>query len=240
MPVPDPVAIIQARMTSTRLPGKVLMEVGGKPALAFMIERVREARRIARIVVATTRNATDDPVAALCGTLGVDVFRGEEQDVLGRYVAAAQSVGATVLMRLTADCPLIDPDVLDDAVAHFAGGEYDYVSNANIRTFPDGLDVEVFTMAALLEAHERARHPFLREHVTPYIRGIRPEFGAGSFRIGHLLAPANFGHVRWTLDTPADLARIRELVAALPASFRWMAALAEATRRPHLLGVPPQ
>lgn len=234
----DPVAIIQARMTSSRLPGKVLMDLAGKPALAFMLERVQRAQRIGRIVVATTINQADDAIAAVCAEMSVDIFRGDEMDVLGRFVGAARWANARSVMRLTADCPMIDPDVVDGAVAIFAEGKHDYVSNCNIRTFPDGLDVEVFTSGALIEADANARHPFLREHVTPYIRGIRKELGAGNFRIGHLLAPANFGHVRWTLDTIADLDRIRELVGRLPENFGWLAALSEATRRPHLLGVP--
>lgn len=224
-------------MTSTRLPGKVLMDLAGRPALAFMLERVRRAQRIGRIVVATTVNRADDAIAAVCAQMDVEVFRGDELDVLGRYLGAARWAEAEVVMRLTADCPMIDPEVLDDAVKIFSGGNHDYVSNCNIRTFPDGLDVEVFTVAALHEADANAQHPFLREHVTPYIRGIRKELGAGNFRIGHLLAPADFGHVRWTLDTAADLDRIRELIAALPPDFGWLTALSEATRRPRLLGV---
>lgn len=234
----DPVAIIQARMTSTRLPGKVLMDIGGAPALAYMVARVRRARRVPRIVVATTTNTSDDPVVALCQALGIETYRGDERDVLARYVGAAEGADAAVIMRLTADCPMIDPEVLDDAVAMFASGKFDYVSNCNQRTFPDGLDVEVFSLAALRDAHVNAKHPFLREHVTPYLRGSRPELGAGAFRVGQLLAPADFSHVRWTLDTPADLDRIRDLVGALPPDYDWMAALALATRRPQLLGVP--
>lgn len=235
----DVVAIIQARMTSKRLPGKVLMDIRGEPALAHMIDRVRMAKRVQRLLVATTTNATDDAVVELCARLGVEMFRGDETDVLGRYLGAAEKARAPAIMRLTADCPMIDPDVLDQAVDTFASGAFDYVSNCNVRTFPDGLDVEVFTIDALREANTKAEHPFLREHVTPYIRGIRPQFGAGAFRIGHILAPADFSHVRWTLDTPTDLAVIRELIALLPHGYRWMAALAAATRQPHLLGVAP-
>ncbi len=231
------VAVIQARMTSTRLPGKVLVDIGGSPALEHMLARVRKATSIDHVVVATTANATDDPVVALCERLGVETFRGDEHDVLGRFVGVVDRTGARVVVRLTADCPMIDPALIDQTFALFDTDSYDYTSNANVRSFPDGLDCEVFSADALRRADEEARHPFLREHVTPFIRGSHPQYGAGGFRVGNLLAPADFGFVRWTLDTPADLARIRELIALLPAGYTWMQALSAAMRAPHLLGI---
>lgn len=236
----SPIAIIQARMTSTRLPGKVLADIHGKPALTRMLDRVGEAKRLGGIVVATTTNASDDAIVGLAQRTGATVFRGDELDVLGRFRAAAESVHAPVVMRLTADCPMIDPGLLDDMVALFDREACDYASNCNTRTYPDGLDAEVFTIAALREADERAKHTFLREHVTPYIRGSRKELGAGAFRIEQLLAPADFSHVRWTLDRTDDLDRIRDLIGMLPEHYDWMAALAVATRHPRLLGLPAQ
>jgi len=233
---PTPVvAIIQARMTSTRLPGKVLADIAGRPSLERMIARVRSSKRLSNIVVATTTNATDDPVVILCEKLGVVVFRGEEMDVLGRFQAAAQSVDAAHIMRLTADCPMIDPGVLDDMIEMYASRNWDYVSNCVNRTYPDGLDAEVFTREALEEAAVVATHPIQREHVTLYIRGILPELGIGQFRRGDFLFTADFSHLRWTLDTAEDLTRIRRLVSALPEGYSWLDAVALATREPKLL-----
>lgn len=231
------VAIIQARMTSTRLPGKVLMDIAGKPALKAMLDRVRAARRIDAILVATTTNAEDDPVVALCQSEAVGVFRGSEADVLGRYFDAAVACDADVIVRLTADCPMIDPLVIDQAIDLYSDGRWDYVSNCNERTYPDGLDVEVFSSQALKVANVSATHPFAREHVTPYIRMTYPEFGAGDFRIAQLTFEADFSHVRWTLDLPDDLERIRNIVSQLPEEYSWLQALAVATKKPELLGV---
>jgi len=232
------VAVIQARMTSTRLPGKVLMDIAGKPALELMLSRVSKAKTLDRIVIATTSNATDDPVADLCRRLGVGVFRGSEVDVLERYLGAALEARATTVVRLTADCPFADPAVIDGAVDFFRGGYWDYAGNANRRTFPDGLDVEVFSATALGRAAREARHPFAREHVTPYLRGIKTEMiGDGHFRRGDYMFVADFAHVRWTLDRPDDLERLRRLASLLPEGFGWLEALSVATKFPDLLGV---
>lgn len=230
------VAIIQARMTSTRLPGKVLADLCGRPMLAHMLERVARARRLDAVWVATTTNAADDPVAQLCQALGVAVFRGSESDVLGRYAQTAAQAKADVVMRLTADCPMMDPALIDEAVQAFESGRYDYFSNAIRRSYPDGLDIEIFTRAALEEADAKSREPFQREHVTPYLRtGAYTDVPTGNFRVGQMLAPADFGHLRWTVDAPEDLARVRRLVSELPADYGWMDAIALLTRRPELL-----
>lgn len=232
------VVIIQARMTSTRLPGKVLADLAGKPALQRMIERVRRAERPDAVVVATTDLPTDDPVASLCASLGVGVFRGSETDVLGRFRQAAEAFDADTVMRLTADCPLIDPGVMDELVDLFRGSDCDYASNCNRRTYPDGLDVEVFSIEALREADRMAEHPRLREHVTPYIRGIFPDLPMGDFRRADLVFAADLAHIRWTVDRPDDLERVREIFETLSEPFDWLEVLSLATRKPHLLGVP--
>lgn len=234
--MPNTTAIIQARMTSTRLPGKVLADICGRPALELMLSRVRRSSRIDRIVVATTSNETDDPVARLCRELGVDVFRGDEADVLGRYVLAAEQYDADPVVRLTADCPMIEPAVIDLAIDEFVKRGCDYISNGLVRTYPDGLDVEVFSRAALIRAGREAEHPFSREHVTPYIKAQASEKPAVPFELSSLEFEADFSHVRWTLDRPEDLILIRNLVAKLPEDFTWLEALAEATRNPELLG----
>ena len=230
------VAIIQARMTSTRLPGKVLADLCGRPMLAHMLARVARARRLDAIWVATTTNAADDPVAQLCQSLSVPVFRGSESDVLGRYALAAAQTQADVVMRLTADCPMMDPVLIDEAVHAFTAVSYDYFSNAIRRTYPDGLDLEIFSRATLDEADQKSRLPFQREHVTPYMRtGAYKDVPTGNFRVGQMLAPADFGHLRWTVDTAEDLAHVRRLVRDLPAEYTWMDAIALLTRRPELL-----
>ena len=235
------VAIIQARMTSSRLPGKVLADLDGAPMLAHMLARARRARRLDAIFVATTANPTDDPVVALCDSLGVATFRGDEQDVLGRFARAAAASEADVVMRLTADCPMSDPAMIDEAVATREEGSYDYLSNAIRRTYPDGLDVEIFTRAALDEADRVTTEPFHREHVTPYMRvGAYTDVTTGDFRVGHLTAPADFGFLRWTVDTAEDLARVRRLVAAAPVDYGWLDVIALLTRRPDLLSDEPE
>ena len=231
------VAIVQARMTSTRLPGKVLMDIAGRPALAMMLGRVRRARFIDRIVVATTVNATDDPIVSLCGRLETAVFRGDEHDVIGRFVAAAARYDACTIVRLTADCPFADPAVIDGAIAMYRDGDWDYVGNAGRRSLPDGLDVEVFSRAALERSARSTAHPLVREHVTVQLRGVRSDvLPDGGFRRANYELPADFSHIRWTLDRDDDLARLRRLAARLPENFSWLQALAEATKEPALLG----
>jgi len=226
-------------MTSTRLPGKVLADIGGRSALALMLSRVQRARRLDAIVVATTINTTDDPIVAECDRLGVATHRGDEHDVLRRFQEAARAYDAGTIVRLTADCPMVDPAVVDEAIEEYRHGSWDYVSNALPRTYPDGVDVEVFSRAAIEEAARNAVEPATREHVTLYINGRRPELSRGDFRIGAILFDADFGHVRWTIDWPEDLERVRRLVAKLPENFTWLQALSVATREPDLLGLRP-
>lgn len=231
------VAIVQARMTSTRLPGKVMADFCGAPLLARMVERIGRAQRLDAVVVATTDRASDDPVAALAGELEVGVYRGEEMDVLGRMAGAAEAARADTVVRLTADCPLHDPALIDAAVAGYEAGAWDYYGNAVDRTYPDGLDVEVFSRDALERAAAEARHPFLREHVTPWLNGAWPQYGSGEFRRGAMRFEADFAHVRWTVDTAEDLARARRLWSLAPAGFGWLQLLSIATREPALLGL---
>jgi spore coat polysaccharide biosynthesis protein SpsF (cytidylyltransferase family) len=229
-------ALVQARMTSTRLPGKVLADIGTETVLGMMLSRVRQAKSLDLLVVATTTRATDDPVAEYCRQIGVQVYRGDEMDVLGRLHDAAYAHKADVVVRLTADCPFADPAIIDAAIDIMATDDWDYVSNCTTRTYPDGLDVEVMTMAALSEAAAKAKHPFLREHVTPYINGRRLDIEHGDFALGELTFDADFSHIRWTVDTPQDLDYLRQLAARLPTNFGWLQALAEATKEPLHLG----
>lgn len=227
------VAIIQARMGSTRLPGKVLAQISGVPVLEFMVRRVRGSKRCSEVWVATSDHVGDDPVVDLCGRLGVPVFRGSENDVLERYRAAAENAGADVVVRLTADCPFADPGVIDEAIAHFESDKFDYVSNVIRRSFPDGLDVEVFSRVTLERAARECADAKFREHVTPYMRsGSYASGKTGQFRIGHVTAPANFSHLRWTLDTPEDLGFFQKFSSLVPPDASWMDIIACLTKQP--------
>ncbi|MGQ9371561.1 cytidylyltransferase domain-containing protein [Azospirillum sp. A39] len=212
---PRVVCISQARMTSTRLPGKVLMEAAGAPLLQHHLGRLRRCRAVDAVVLATTVNASDDPVAALAGRIGVPVFRGDEADVLGRFAGAAAAHEAEVVVRVTADCPLIDPDLVDRAVGRFLDGRgetppVDYLAIDTTR-FPRGLDAEVFTRAALDAAARESADPAEREHVTPFIYR-RPD----RFRLGEPLGPDGpASSQRWCVDEPADFALVARLLAAL-------------------------
>lgn len=207
---PPPAAVVQARMSSSRLPGKVLADLGGRPALALLLHRLRASRELGAIAVATSVGADDDPVAELAAREGVRVVRGPLDDVLGRYAKAIGELGATGVVRLTADCPLIDPAVVDAVVARWRSGEEDYVANVfPPRTFPIGMDTEVVTATALLTAAAEATEPYDREHVTPFVRDRPERFPQAAVRT----APAH-GELRLVLDTPEDLERLRAVVAA--------------------------
>ena len=210
-------AILQARMSSTRLPGKVLAPLAGAPMILRQIERLRRARKLERIVVATSIRADDDPLAEVLATAGIPVYRGDLDDVLGRFVGALDAFGpARAVVRLTADCPLADPEVIDATVARFEDSGADYASNvAEPRTFPKGLDVEVMTAAALRRAAVETRDPHDREHVTPYLYRHPDRFRL----VGHAQA-ADEGAVRWTVDRPDDLAFVRAVYDALYAGDR--------------------
>jgi spore coat polysaccharide biosynthesis protein SpsF len=200
--------IIQARMTSTRLPGKILKEVLGRPLLTYQIERLRHVEHDVDIIVATTTNRTDNPVADLCQNLSIPCYRGSEDDVLARYYETANAYGSETIVRLTSDCPLIDPQVVDSTIGFFVSNleNYDYVSNTLQRSFPRGMDTEVFSMNALERAYQNAAEEFEREHVTPYIY-LHPD----RFRVGGLINPVDLSKYRWTVDTQEDF-RLIELM----------------------------
>ena len=203
-------AIIQARMTSTRLPGKVMKQVLGKPLLGYLIERLGQAVHVENIVLATTTNTADDRIAGLGRASGIGVFRGSENNVLDRVYGAAVRFGALHIMRITADCPLIDPDFIDRLIELYFGEAFDYACNCDPPTLPDGLDAEIFTFDALECAHKNAVLPSEREHVTPYMR-TNPEL----FRIGTWTHSQDISHLRWTVDEPEDFAFVKQVIEAL-------------------------
>jgi glutamate-1-semialdehyde 2,1-aminomutase/spore coat polysaccharide biosynthesis protein SpsF len=205
------VAIIQARMSSTRLPRKVLAPVGPHPSIERMLRQVAGARTLDAVVVATSSDPSDDELAACVRAAGTPVFRGDLNDVLARFQAAAVAHEADVVVRLTGDCPLHTPDTIDEVVRAFLETDADYANNTEPYSRPDGLDVEVFTRAALKRAFLEAPSGPDREHVTPYIR--RAE-GVRRLHVLHRSGPAG-GHLRWTVDVPADLEYARAVWARL-------------------------
>jgi len=204
-------AVLQARMSSTRLPGKVMAEVEGAPMILRQIERLRRSRRLDGVLVATSTDPTDDGLAAMLALHDVPVHRGPLDDVLGRYEGALEAHPAEVVARLTADCPLADPEVIDATLDLLIARGLDYAANTPAhRTYPKGLDVEVMRVDALLRAAREAADPYEREHVTPYLYR-HPELFTQDF----ISQDADEGEVRWTVDRPDDLEFVRAVYAAL-------------------------
>ncbi len=227
------VAIIQGRMSSRRLPGKILMDIAGSPLLAHVIRRAEAAEIFDTVVFATSTDPADDPVAAYCATNGYACFRGDLNDVLERYYQAAKAYCAGIITRLTADCPLLDPAVIRTVAQVFDPTHHDYVSNAIERTYPDGLDTEVFSITALTRARNEAKLPSEREHVTPYIHK-HPEF----FRIKHVTQQQDLSAFRWTVDEPRDLEFVRAVFAELKEGiFGQEEVLALLARKPELKSI---
>jgi spore coat polysaccharide biosynthesis protein SpsF len=201
-------AIVQARMNSTRLPGKVLLNINGRPMLSYLIERVASARCVDQIVVATSTESHDDMISAFCERERILCYQGSLDDVLDRYYQAARELGCDVVVRLTADCPLIDPIVIDTVVGVFKSGQFDFVANTvpPVGTYPDGMDVEVFSFEALERAWKEASKPSDREHVTFYF-WKNPEL----FSTTRHDLDVDLGEYRLTVDYPEDLEVIRSL-----------------------------
>jgi spore coat polysaccharide biosynthesis protein SpsF len=225
------VAIVQARMGSTRLPGKVLLDLGGQTVLARVLRRLGRATLLERVIVATTTSPLDDEIVDECTRSQVDCFRGSEPDVLDRYYNAANTARADAVMRITADCPLIDPELVDETIRRFQNAQADYASNAIQCTYPRGLDVEVFSVAALKVAWQNAPKAYEREHVTPYLYE-HPEI----FRLVSVVGTADYSQYRWTLDTVEDLQLLRAIYARFKDedTFSWRDVIALMEREPQL------
>jgi spore coat polysaccharide biosynthesis protein SpsF len=229
------VVIAQARAGSSRLPGKVLKSLAGRPVLAHVLARAGIAKRVDAVCVATTVKAEDDLVAEVAQGLGVAVFRGSETDVLGRYVGAAELTAADIVVRITCDCPLIDPAVIDQAVGLRAERDADYVCNGLEFDWPHGLDCEVFTRAMLDAAASATDDAYDREHVTPWIRtrGARLKL--------HLPGPGRpAADQRWVLDYPEDYEFLSRLFALFPsgqAPLAWQDVWTAAQRHPEIASI---
>jgi spore coat polysaccharide biosynthesis protein SpsF len=211
------VAIIQARMGSSRLPGKVLKKVLNKTLLDYQLERVKRANLIDEIVIATTLNQIDDDIVQFCESMSIPYYRGSEQDVLSRYYEAAVLFDADVIVRLTADNPLIDPQIIDRTIAEYLNDHtLDYASNTIERTYPRGMDTEVFSFALLEKLNKEATSPLNREHVTSYI-SEHPSL----FRITQVKDSKNESRFRLTVDTPKDFLIISQIIEILYKRCLW-------------------
>lgn len=224
------VAIVQARMGSTRLPGKVMLPIGGVPMIELLLRRLARAHTLDAIVVATSDDPANQLLVDHVLALGHGCVRGSETDVLARFVGAAQAHGADIVVRITGDCPLVDPALVDAAVLAFRADSVDYLSNVAPPTWPDGLDIEVFSAAALARAAAETAAPYDREHVTPYLRR------ADRFRQASLTNAEDWSALRWTVDEPADFAVISRVFAhfGTDGDFGWRDVLALQQRQPAL------
>lgn len=207
---PRVIAIIQARTSSSRLPGKVLKPILGKPMLERVVERVAKCAKVQSIVIATSNDTSDDAVESISRGMNVACFRGDLHDVLSRYYHTAMCYEASTIVRITADCPLIDPQIVDATIELHFRDTNDYTSNCVPRSFPDGLDVEVIPFAILKRAFQEARLPSEREHVTLYVNQ-HPDL----FRLGTLRAPIDHSTMRWTVDHAEDFSFVCRIYESL-------------------------
>ena len=250
---PRVVAIIQGRMTSSRLPGKILADIAGQPMLQRVFIRTSRSASVSQTIFATTTDPSDDPVAEYCDFSGIPFTRGSLYDVLDRYYQTAKSAKADVVVRITADCPVIDPALIDDVVNTLLEGEYDFVCNRLPppwhRTYPIGLDVEACTFKALEQAWKKAKEPQHREHAMPYfyeevqLSAVSRQLSDGGslrgFRIALLNHTTDFGDYRWTVDTPEDLDFMRQVYARFDGrdDFSWKEVLDLVHDEPDLMKI---
>ena len=250
---PRVIAIVQGRMGSSRLPGKILADIAGQPMLSRVFIRTSRAATVTETVFATTTDSSDYPVAEYCDFAGIPFTRGSQFDVLDRYYQAAKEYNADVVVRITADCPIIDPDLIDNAVNTLLDGEYDFVANRLPppfgRTYPIGLDTEVCTFTALETAWKDAKETFHREHVMPYLyegveliaenRTLSTGISPRGFKIAQLHHITDFGDYRWTVDTPEDLEFMRQIFARFDGrdDFPWKEVLDLVHDNPELMKI---
>jgi spore coat polysaccharide biosynthesis protein SpsF len=257
------IAIIQARMSSSRLPGKVMLNIGDRPMLEWVVERTRRAHCLDEVVVATTIDPSDDPVFEFCRDKGYRVGRGSVHDVLDRYYQIAKQWQTEIVIRITADCPLIDPELIDQMMLVFTSDvgsqekrshHFDFAANRLPppwgRTYPIGLDIEIFTFDALKRAHQFAISKYQREHVAPYFYEGAPVdqlqyHDPGSlyssakspqgFNIALMHHTPDYGKLRWTVDTPEDIELVRKIVEYFPDdTFSWLDVLRLIQKHPEL------
>ena len=216
------ILITQARMGSTRLPGKVLQTVCGKELLRIHLDRLRNCKKISDIIVATTTSSKDDIILQYAEKWNYKVFRGSEDDVLDRYYQAVKNQKPDWVVRVTSDCPLLDPILVDKVIEFAQNNRVDYCSNTLIEQFPDGQDVEVFTFASMERAWKESVKLSEREHVTPYIKNNSNFFGKDSFHVINYPAPADYSDIRMTVDEDRDLKLLELLTSKLGFEKSWI------------------
>jgi len=232
------VAIVQARMKSNRLPGKILKEIAGIPMLERVVERAKRSHLIRQVVVATTEDPSDDGVEEFCTQKGYQVYRGSLHDVLDRFYQTARYYKADVVVRFTADCPLLDPELIDYTLTRFLESGVDFAANRLpppfTRTYPIGLDTEICTFNALARAWKEAELPYEREHVMPYLYDT-----PGRFKILRVEYEKDYSHMRWTVDTAEDLELVNQIYArfANHPDFNWLDVLAIFVEEPELADI---
>jgi spore coat polysaccharide biosynthesis protein SpsF len=250
---PRVIAIIQGRMSSSRLPGKILADIGGQPMLQRVFLRTSRAATVTETIFATTTEPSDDPVAEYCDFSGIPFRRGSLFDVLDRYYQTAKQAKADAVVRVTADCPVIDPTLIDDVVKSLLEGQYDFVCNRLpppwTRTYPIGLDVEACTFKNLEKAWRKAKEPQHREHAMPYFyegvelitdnRSLQTGVSRRGFRIALLHHTTDFGDYRWTVDTPEDLEFMRQIYIRFNGrdDFSWKDVLELVHHEPELMKI---
>ena len=228
-------AILQARTTSTRLPGKVLKPILGHPMLSLQIERIQRSKKIDKLIVATSNNHSDNNIENLCINIRISCFRGSLDDVLDRVYQTAMQYKPEHIVRLTGDCPLIDPQIIDEVIDFCIKGDLDYVSNCVEPTFPDGLDVEVFKFSVLETAWKESLLPSHREHVTSFIHQNNERF-----KVGHYKNEVDLSHLRWTVDEPEDFEFVSQIYKELYPQYPIFITediLELINRKPSLLGI---
>lgn len=216
------VLITQARSGSTRLPGKILKEVNGKSLLEIHLERLKKCTKVSKIIVATTVETADEIIYNKAISMGFEASRGSEDDVLDRFYQASKHENTDWIVRVTSDCPLLDPHLVDDIISYAHSNDYDYVCNGLIENFPDGQDVEVFRFSALETAWKHAKLKSEREHVTPYIRNNADGKGNNSFTTFNYPSEKNYSHIRMTVDELKDLDLIEHLIQKLGTEKTWL------------------
>jgi spore coat polysaccharide biosynthesis protein SpsF len=250
---PRIIAVIQGRMSSSRLPGKILADIAGQPMLQRVFSRTSRAANVSETIFATTTDASDDPVAEYCDFSGIPFTRGSLYDVLDRYYQAARQAKADVVIRITADCPVIDPMLIDDVVNTLLEDEYDFVCNRlpppYHRTYPIGLDVEACTFKVLEKAWKESKEPHHREHAMPYFyegvelttvnRQLKTGISPRGYAIALLHHITDFGDYRWTVDTPEDLEFIRQVYSRFDGrdDFTWKEVLDVVHNEPDLMQI---
>lgn len=250
---PRVVAIIQGRMSSSRLPGKILADIAGQPMLQRVFVRTSRSAAVTETIFATTTDSTDDPVAEYCDFSGIPFTRGSQFDVLDRYYQAAKQTKADMVVRITADCPVIDPELIDNVVNTLLEDEYDFVCNRLPppwnRTYPIGLDIEACKFKVLGQAWKEAKEPQHREHAMPYFyegvklaavnRQLQTGVSPRGFNVALLHHTADFGDYRWTVDTPEDLEFMRQVYSRFDGrdDFSWKDVLDLVHNEPRLMEI---